>query len=74
MNQEYYSGIDGLRTVATIGIIMMHIRVNSKYSIPGYIFDYSYSGISRFCFVCDIYTTPIQNRRQSNYKAQKGIN
>lgn len=36
MNREHYGAIDGLRTIAAIGIIMMHMRVNNNYKISGY--------------------------------------
>lgn len=51
MDKEYYSGIDGLRTVATIGIVMMHIRVNNKYAIPGYIYNNVIPSFTNFVFL-----------------------
>ena len=39
MNRERYGAIDGLRTIAAIGIVMMHMRVNNDYAISGFVYD-----------------------------------
>lgn len=31
--KKHYEAIDGLRTIACIGIVMMHIRANNSYTI-----------------------------------------
>lgn len=37
--RERYDGIDGLRTYAILGIVLMHIKANGGYKINGFIFD-----------------------------------
>lgn len=36
MKKEHYGAIDGLRTIACIGIVMMHVAANTDYSITGF--------------------------------------
>lgn len=33
MERKHYKAIDGLRTIACIGIVMMHVRANTTYDI-----------------------------------------
>lgn len=35
--KKHYGAIDGLRTIACLGIIMMHMAANNSYSISGFI-------------------------------------
>lgn len=51
MDKEYYFGIDGLRTFATIGIVMMHMKANNKYAISGYIYDDIIPSFTNFVFL-----------------------
>lgn len=51
MDKEYYPGVDGLRTVATVGIVMMHIRMNNKYAISGYIYNNVIPSFTNFVFL-----------------------
>lgn len=37
--QQHYGAIDGLRTIAAIGIVMMHIAANNDYGITGFIYE-----------------------------------
>ena len=37
VNKKYY-GIDWLRAIACIGIVLLHIQVNTKYSIDGFVY------------------------------------
>ena len=39
MERKHYGAIDGLRTIACIGIVMMHVRANNTYQISGFIYD-----------------------------------
>ena len=39
MEQKRYGAIDGLRTLACIGIMMMHMEANNSYEISGFIYD-----------------------------------
>lgn len=33
MERKHYGAIDGLRTIACVGIVMMHLRANNAYAI-----------------------------------------
>lgn len=35
----YYNSIDGLRALSCLGIIIMHLRANTKYYLGGIFFD-----------------------------------
>lgn len=37
--QQHYGAIDGLRTIAAIGIVMMHMKANNDYEITGFIYE-----------------------------------
>lgn len=62
---KHYSGIDGLRTLGCLGIIMMHIRANTGYQIGGTVFNgviplftqfvYLFMLISAFGMCCGYY-------------------
>ena len=39
VNSEHYYGIDWLRVIACIGIVVMHIRANTNYQIFGWIYN-----------------------------------
>ncbi len=38
MNSKRYGAIDGLRTIACAGIVLMHVAANNSYSISGFIY------------------------------------
>ena len=38
-NKEQYRTIDGVRTVAAIAIIAMHVLENGNYAINGYLYE-----------------------------------
>ena len=42
-----YDAIDGLRTIACIGIVMMHMTANNFYSIDGFIYRRRECNINR---------------------------
>ncbi len=60
-----YGGINGLRAIAAIGIIVMHIAANTKYDISSYFymkiiplfrfFAFLFMIISAFCVCCGYY-------------------
>ena len=51
MKREHYGAIDGLRTIAAIGIVMMHIRANNNYAISGFIYDTVIASFTNFVFL-----------------------
>ena len=62
MQREKYDNLNGLRTYAAIGIILMHVLTNGKYQLQGYLFDriipsftdfvYLFMVISGFAMCC----------------------
>lgn len=63
--EKHYDSIDGLRTMACIGIVMMHIAVNNNYKISGIVyktiipsftnFVFLFMVVSAFCMCCGYY-------------------
>lgn len=51
MKYEHYGAIDGLRTIAAVGIVMMHIRANNNYAISGFIYDTVIASFTNFVFL-----------------------
>ena len=51
MERKHYDGIDGLRTIACIGILMMHIRANNTYEISGFVYDKLIASFTNFVFL-----------------------
>ena len=51
MKKEYYGAIDGLRTIACIGIVLMHMEANNSYSISGFIYDSMIPSFTNFVFL-----------------------
>ena len=49
--KKYYGSADGLRTIACIGIVMMHVAENSAYSIQGYLYDTVIPSFTDFVFL-----------------------
>ncbi len=49
--KKRYNAIDGLRTIACIGIVMMHIKANNKYEISGFIYNDLISSFTNFVFL-----------------------
>ena len=47
-NTNLYNSIDGLRTIGILGIVVMHILVNSTYSLEGFIFQNIIGGFGSF--------------------------
>lgn len=51
MEKKRYGAIDGLRTIACIGIVMMHIKENSTYNISGFVYEKIISSFTNFVFL-----------------------
>jgi peptidoglycan/LPS O-acetylase OafA/YrhL len=72
MKKEHYGAIDGLRTIACIGIVLMHVAANNSYSISGFIYDpvipsftnfvFLFMTVSAFGMCCGYYERIINNK------------
>lgn len=72
MEKEHYGAIDGLRTVACIGIVLMHIAANNSYEISGFVYNamipsftdfvFLFMTVSAFSMCCGYYRKIIDNR------------
>lgn len=51
MEKKYYGCIDGLRTIAAIGIVMMHMKANNDYQITGFIYETVIGSFTDFVFL-----------------------
>ena len=51
MGNRRYDGIDGLRTIACVGIVMMHMATNNSYEISGFVYDRLISSFTNFVFL-----------------------
>ena len=51
MGKEYYGAIDGLRTIACIGIVMMHMVANNSYHITGLLYETVIPSFTNFVFL-----------------------
>jgi peptidoglycan/LPS O-acetylase OafA/YrhL len=51
MERKHYDAIDGLRTIACIGIVMMHVQANNQYAISGFIYDKLIGSFTDFVFL-----------------------
>ncbi len=70
--QEQYTSIDGLRAFSAIGILLMHVRLESNYKIAGFLFNkiipsfthltLLFMMISGFCMCCGYYKKITENR------------
>lgn len=49
--KERYGTIDGLRMIACIGIMMMHIQANNNYEITGYFYNTVIPSFTNFVFL-----------------------
>lgn len=50
MEKKHYKSIDGLRTIAAVGIVMMHMRANNNYEIGGYVYNKIIPSLQILCF------------------------
>ena len=51
MEQKHYGAIDGLRAMAAIGIVMMHMAANNDYQISGFIYEKLIPSFTNFVFL-----------------------
>ena len=51
MERKHYGAIDGLRTIACIGIMMMHVRANSGYEVFGFVYNTVIPSFTNFTFL-----------------------
>lgn len=51
MKNEHFGAIDGLRTIACIGIVLMHVAANNAYSISGFIYESMIPSFTNFVFL-----------------------
>lgn len=51
MQKKHCGAIDGLRTIACIGIVMMHMRTNNAYEISGFVYDEIIASFTNFVFL-----------------------
>lgn len=51
MEKKHYGAIDGIRTIACIGVVMMHMRSNNSYEISGFIYNTIISSFTNFVFL-----------------------
>ncbi len=51
MIKEHYGSIDGLRAIACIGIVMMHVATNNSYNITGFVYNTVISSFTNFVFL-----------------------
>lgn len=69
---KHYGAIDGLRAIAAIGIVMMHIAANNKYEISGFVYDriipsftnfvFLFMSVSAFGMCCGYYEKVLKNQ------------
>lgn len=77
-DKKHYNSIDGLRALACLGIILMHIEANTEYRLNGsFLFDrcipsltwlvYLFFIISGFWYVCRLFGEILEgNNRPRN--------
>lgn len=51
MGRKHYDAIDGLRTIACFGIVLMHVRANNAYDISGFVYDKLIASFTNFVFL-----------------------
>ena len=49
--KERHGAIDGLRMIACIGIMMMHMQANNGYKIDGYFYNTVIPSFTNFVFL-----------------------
>ena len=72
MEKRHYGAIDGLKSIAAIGIVMMHMTANNKYNISGFIYNNIIPSFTNFVFLfmvlsafgmcCGYYKKIIENK------------
>lgn len=51
MERKHYGAIDGLRAIAAIGIVMMHVASNNSYEISGFVYEQVIPSFTNFVFL-----------------------
>lgn len=51
MEKEHYGTIDGLRAIACVGIVMMHMALNNSYNISGFLYNSVIPSFTNFVFL-----------------------
>lgn len=51
MEKKHYGAIDGLRAIACLGIVMMHMKTNNLYSIDGVVYQRVITSLTNFVFL-----------------------
>lgn len=51
MEKKRYGAIDGLRTIASIGIVLMHIKANTDYGLTGFVAERFIMSSTNFVFL-----------------------
>lgn len=51
MERKHYDAIDGLRTIACFGIVLMHVAANNTYDISGFLYDKFIASFTNFVFL-----------------------
>ena len=51
MERKHYGALDGLRTIACFGIVLMHVRANNAYDISGFFYDNLIASFTNFVFL-----------------------
>lgn len=50
-SRKRYDALDGLRTIACLGIVMMHMKANNSYAVSGFFYDEVVSSFANFVFL-----------------------
>ncbi len=51
MTKERYGAIDGLKSLAAFGIVLMHMRANNNYEITGFVYDNVIASFTNFVYL-----------------------
>ena len=51
MEEQHYDAIDGLRTIACFGIVLIHVQANSSYNISGFVYDKLIASFTNYVFL-----------------------
>ena len=49
MEKKRYGAIDGLRAIACLGIVMMHVKTNDAYAIDGFFLSKRHHLADKLC-------------------------
>ncbi len=48
---DYYSALDGLRTIAAMGLVCLHVKANTQYAIKGFVFETIVPFLTNFVYL-----------------------